>query len=66
METIEKISKGLKNLPVKVRSAAIYGSWAKGAQREDSDMDILIISDEVNPGDRKEVRKFLLSRNTFR
>jgi HEPN domain-containing protein/predicted nucleotidyltransferase len=53
METREKISKGLKNLPVKVRSAAIYGSWAKGTQREDSDMDILIISDEVNPRRQK-------------
>jgi predicted nucleotidyltransferase len=57
----ERIANGLKKLPVKVRSAAIYGSWAKGTQKEDSDIDILMISDEVNP--RKQ--KLLLSRNSF-
>ncbi len=52
-----RIAKGLKNLPVKVRSAAIYGSWAKGTQKEDSDIDILIISDEVNPRKQKRGRE---------
>jgi HEPN domain-containing protein/predicted nucleotidyltransferase len=53
----ERIANGLKNLPVKVRSAAIYGSWAKGTQKEDSDIDILMISDEVNPRKQKRGRE---------
>lgn len=53
----ERIANGLKKLPVKVRSAAIYGSWAKGTQKEDSDIDILMISDEVNPRKQKRGRE---------
>jgi HEPN domain-containing protein/predicted nucleotidyltransferase len=53
----ERIANGLKNLPVKVRSAAIYGSWAKGTQKEDSDIDILMISDEVNPRKQRRGRE---------
>jgi HEPN domain-containing protein/predicted nucleotidyltransferase len=55
----ERIANGLKNLPVKVRSAAIYGSWAKGTQKEDSDIDILMISDEVNPRKQKRGREIV-------
>lgn len=57
MDIKERIANGLKNLPVKVRSAAIYGSWAKGTQKEDSDIDILMISDEVNPRKQKRGRE---------
>lgn len=57
MGIMERIANGLKNLPVKVRSAAIYGSWAKGTQKEDSDIDILIISDEVSPRKQKRGRE---------
>ncbi len=53
----ERIANGLKKLPVKVRSAVIYGSWAKGTQKEDSDIDILMISDEVNPRKQKRGRE---------
>jgi HEPN domain-containing protein/predicted nucleotidyltransferase len=56
----ERIADGLKNLPVKVRSAAIYGSWAKGTQKEDSDIDILMISDEVNPRKQKRGREIAI------
>jgi predicted nucleotidyltransferase len=48
MDVIRSISNSLKNLPVKVRSVAIYGSLAKRTQKKDSDIDILIISDEIN------------------
>jgi HEPN domain-containing protein/predicted nucleotidyltransferase len=57
MDIKERIANGLKNLPVKIRSAAIYGSWAKGTQKKDSDIDILMISDEVNPRKHKRGRE---------
>ncbi len=51
--TLEKITKilseRLKRVSLDVISAAIYGSWAKGLQTEDSDIDLLIISNSVNP-----------------
>ncbi|MBI4745910.1 MAG: HEPN domain-containing protein [Deltaproteobacteria bacterium] len=43
------IVSGLRNLPIKVRSAAIYGSSARGTQTRDSDLDLLLISEDVNP-----------------
>ncbi|MDI6889829.1 MAG: HEPN domain-containing protein [Thermodesulfovibrionales bacterium] len=53
----ENIIGKLKALPIKVKAAAIYGSWAKGAQKKDSDLDILLISDEINPRRHKRGRK---------
>lgn len=50
---IRNISDRLKSLPIKVKAAAIYGSWAKGTQKEDSDIDILMIADEVNSKKQK-------------
>ncbi|MBI4688811.1 MAG: HEPN domain-containing protein [Nitrospirae bacterium] len=59
-DLIKKISDGLKNLPIKVKSAAIYGSWTKGAQSKDSDIDILMISDEVNPRKQKRGKEIAI------
>lgn len=39
----------LKTLPLKIKAGAIYGSWARRTQEAGSDIDILLISDEVNP-----------------
>lgn len=36
-------------MPIKIRAMALYGSWARGVQSPDSDLDLLIISDEVDP-----------------
>lgn len=44
-----EIIPGLRDLPIKVRSAAIYGSSARGTQTGDSDLDLLLISEDVNP-----------------
>ncbi len=33
-------------LSIKIKAAAVYGSFARGTQTEDSDLDILLISDE--------------------
>jgi HEPN domain-containing protein/predicted nucleotidyltransferase len=57
---LQKIADGLKNLSIKVRSAAIYGSWARGMQVEDSDIDILVISDNVNPRKQKRGKEIAI------
>lgn len=48
-EIREYIIRRLKTLPIKVKAAAIYGSFARRTQKEESDVDLLLISDEVNP-----------------
>lgn len=45
----EEITKRLESLPILVISAVIYGSYAKGEQTGHSDIDILLISDGLNP-----------------
>lgn len=35
--------------PLPIKSALLFGSWATGTQTEDSDIDILIVSTEINP-----------------
>lgn len=37
----------LKTSPINIMSAAMYGSWARGTDTEDSDIDILLVSDEL-------------------
>lgn len=49
MDIKEDIIRKLKTVPIKVKGAVIYGSSAKGVQREDSDIDLLLVSDEINP-----------------
>ncbi len=39
----------------RIKCIIIYGSWAKGTAREDSDIDLLILFDEVNVGTGKTV-----------
>lgn len=48
MDIKDKITDGFKTLSIKIRSAVIYGSWVSGKQTKDSDIDILLISDEIN------------------
>lgn len=40
---------GLRNLPIRIRSAVIYGSSARETRTRDSDLDLLLISEDVNP-----------------
>ncbi|MBI4972451.1 MAG: HEPN domain-containing protein [Candidatus Omnitrophica bacterium] len=53
MVSIPIIIERLKASPVKIISAVIYGSLAKGTQTADSDIDILLVSDEVDPRKNK-------------
>ena len=50
LEDITKlIADRFKTSPIRIIAAAIYGSWAKGTQTTDSDIDIMLISKDVNP-----------------
>src|SRR3989337_3997686 len=55
--TKEEIKNKLAAAPIKIIAVVIYGSWAKGVQTEDSDLDILIISNEINPKKHKRGRE---------
>lgn len=45
----EKIIERLNTFSKKVKAAALYGSFARWTQQSDSDLDLLLVSDEVNP-----------------
>lgn len=49
----ENIAEKLMVSPVPTIAAAIYGSWATGVQTKESDIDILVISNEINPRKHK-------------
>src|SRR3990167_903052 len=45
----EYLTAALKCIPIHIKTAAVYGSWARGTQKEESDLDLLLISDDINP-----------------
>lgn len=57
-EIIEEYKEALQSLGIDVERVILYGSFAKGNQREDSDIDIVIISKDfqkMNLRERLEV-----------
>ncbi len=48
-EIKKNITSKANSLPMKVRACILFGSFARGTSTPDSDIDILIVSDEVNP-----------------
>lgn len=59
------LSERLKKLPLRVISAALYGSWARGLQTEDSDVDLLIVSDDIHPRRHKRGREIALIKEAL-
>lgn len=49
----ERIISVINNVPFKIKSAVLYGSLVRGNFTTDSDIDILFISDEINPKKNK-------------
>lgn len=49
----ENIINKLMTSPIPTIAAVIYGSWARGMQTKDSDIDILVISYAINPKKHK-------------
>ena len=45
-EIISCFRKALEAKGVKIDRIILYGSWAKGTQREDSDIDLVVISED--------------------
>ena len=54
-EYISKLSK-----EIKIDKVILFGSYAKGTNREDSDIDLAIFSDDFSNMERIEALKFLL------
>jgi len=52
-EVIEYIRSNLKEkggtLPLDVRGALLFGSWVRGEQSPDSDIDLLVVAENINP-----------------
>jgi len=47
---ILKQLKGEENLlPMNIKAVALFGSWAKGTATPDSDVDLLIVADNIHP-----------------
>ncbi|MDW7999136.1 MAG: nucleotidyltransferase domain-containing protein [Thermodesulfovibrio sp.] len=51
------ISEKLKSCPIRVLGAVLYGSVVKGTFTKDSDIDLLIISKEINPVKHKKTQR---------
>jgi HEPN domain-containing protein/predicted nucleotidyltransferase len=47
-DIIQHITFQVNSLPFKVRASVLYGSFARGTSGEHSDIDILMVSDEIN------------------
>jgi len=51
---IEQYKKELSNLGVKPQKVILYGSYAIGTPREDSDIDLIVISDDFKDMNLRE------------
>lgn len=56
---VETLAEKLQSLSQDVVAAALFGSWAKGAAREESDVDLLVVSERVHPKRRKRVQDII-------
>ncbi len=57
-EIVEEYREALQKLGVKVDRIVLYGSFAKGHQRQDSDIDLIIVAEDfqkMNLRERQEV-----------
>jgi predicted nucleotidyltransferase len=48
-EITNQITQKISSSPITIISAVIYGSWTRKEQTKDSDVDILLISNDINP-----------------
>lgn len=50
----------LKMLPLKINAVVLYGSLSKGEQTLDSDIDLLIVADEIHPRKHKRGKEIVI------
>ncbi|PIY82867.1 MAG: nucleotidyltransferase domain-containing protein [Candidatus Omnitrophica bacterium CG_4_10_14_0_2_um_filter_44_9] len=53
-EIIEAYKEALRTLGINVERVILYGSYSKGNQREDSDIDLIIISEDFQKMNLRE------------
>ena len=51
LETIDRFRHTLENKNITVNKIILYGSFAEGNYRDDSDIDVIVISDDFAPLD---------------
>lgn len=61
----EDIIEKIKTSPIRIKGAAIYGSMARRAQKEESDIDLLMISDKINPRRNKRGKEIAAIKEWF-
>ena len=62
----QKLVKKLKTAPIPIMGAVLYGSWVKGKETPESDLDLLIVSDRINPRRHKRSKEIaVLKRALF-
>jgi len=60
---LNEIIFNLKRVPFRVKSAVLFGSSARGTQVKDSDVDILVVSDEIPPQRHRRYREISCIKN---
>jgi len=65
MSIKKDIVTGLKTSPIKIKSSALYGSLARGVQTPNSDIDLLIIADEINPKRHRRRKEIVCIKETL-
>jgi HEPN domain-containing protein/predicted nucleotidyltransferase len=45
----ENLEENRNSLPIDIKAMVLFGSWAKGAATPNSDVDLLIVADDLNP-----------------
>ena len=53
-EIVKEYKKALQELGINVKRVILYGSFARGRQREDSDIDLVVVSDDF---ERMDLRR---------
>lgn len=62
---VNVLAEKLQGLSQDIVAAALFGSWAKGKAKEESDIDLLIVSENVHPRRRKRIQDVIRLRKTL-
>ena len=57
------LTRKIVQLPLPVTAAAVYGSWVRGTNAPDSDIDLLVVSDKIHPKKHRRGKDIATIRN---